>query len=210
MRIELPMTDYQTSKASAASSSVPTLDARYVRRLMPDPSGGFTATIHEFPGCIAEGDTAEEALEQLESVAYSWMESALANGYPITPPIDYEGASGKIALRISRRLHQLAAERAALEGTSLNQFIGNAVASYLGQQDGMRRLTKQLEHALESSMRAFYVTLYDTRIRREASSARTFFGRTDSQILGSSTDKLLFITPTPSPKLQIQHHGQDS
>jgi Uncharacterized conserved protein len=204
------MTDYQTSKALAVSSSVPTLDARYVRRLMPDPSGGFTATIHELPGCIAEGDTAEEALEQLESVAHSWMESATANGYPITPPIDYEGASGKIALRISRRLHQLAAERAALEGTSLNQFIGNAVASYLGQQDGMRRLAKQLEHALESNMHTFYVTLYDTRIRREASSVRTFIGRTDFLSLGSSTDQLLFVTPTAYPKLPIQHYGQDS
>jgi len=177
---------------------------------MPDPSGGFTATIHELPGCIAEGDTAEEALEQLESVAHSWMESATANGYPVTPPIDYEGASGKIALRISRRLHQLAAERAALEGTSLNQFIGNAVASYLGQQDGMRRLTKQLEHALESSMHALCVTFYNTRIRREASSVRPFFGRADSQILGSSTDKLLFITTTASSKSPIQHYGQDS
>jgi predicted RNase H-like HicB family nuclease len=177
---------------------------------MPDPSGGFTATIHELPGCIAEGDTAEEALEQLESVAHSWMESATANGYPITPPIDYEGASGKIALRISRRLHQLAAERAALEGTSLNQFIGNAVASYLGQQDGMRRLAKQLEHALESNMHTFYVTLYDTRIRREASSVRTFIGRTDFLSLGSSTDQLLFVTPTAYPKLPIQHYGQDS
>jgi predicted RNase H-like HicB family nuclease len=204
------MTDYQTSKALAVSSSVPTLDARYVRRLMPDPSGGFTATIHELPGCIAEGDTAEEALEQLESVAHSWMESATANGYPITPPIDYEGASGKIALRISRRLHQLAAERAALEGTSLNQFIGNAVASYLGQQDGMRRLAKQLEHALESNMHTFYVTLYDTRIRREASSVRTFIGRTDFLSLGSSTDQLLFVTPTAYQKLPIQHYGQDS
>lgn len=203
------MSDYKTSKASALPSSVPTLDARYVRRLTPDPAGGFTATIHELPGCIAEGDTAEEALEQLESVAHSWMESATANGYPITPPIDYEGASGKIALRISRRLHQLATERASLEGISLNQFIGNAVASYLGQQDGMRRFAKQLEHALQSSMHAFYVTLYDTRIRREASSVRTFTGRADSLTLGSSTDKL-FITPKSSSNLPLQHYGQDS
>lgn len=204
------MTDYQTAQVSTISSGVPRLDARYVRRLMPDPSGGFTATIHELPGCIAEGDTAEEALEQLEAVAHSWMESAAANGYPITPPIDYEGASGKIALRISRRLHQLAAERAALEGTSLNQFIGNAVASYLGQQDGMRRMAKQLEHALASSMHAVYVTLYDARIRREASSVRTIIGRTDFLTHGSSSDTLLSITPTAHLELPIQQYGQDS
>lgn len=121
------------------------IDNRYVRRLTPDPSGGFTATIHEFPGCIAEGNTADEALQNLEKTAISWINSAKFNGYPVNPPIDYEGASGKIALRISRRLHQLAAERADLEGVSLNQFIGNALAHYLGQQDGMRRLAHEVQ-----------------------------------------------------------------
>lgn len=133
-----------------------TLDRRYIRRLMPDPSGGFTASIHEFPGCIAEGDTAEEALINLESAALSWKRSAEANGYPVMQPIDYEGASGKIALRISRRLHQLAVERAELEGVSMNQFIGNALANYLGQQDGMRRLALELHKAVRSNLYFFY------------------------------------------------------
>jgi hypothetical protein len=35
----------------------------YVRRLLPDEQlGGYTAYIHEFPGCVAEGDTADEAI----------------------------------------------------------------------------------------------------------------------------------------------------
>lgn len=126
----------------------PALDPRYQRRLLPDPSGGYTATIHELPGCIAEGDTADEALANLEETAKSWIASAVASGYPVQTPIDYNGASGRVALRISRRLHQLAVERAALEGTSLNQFIGNALASYLGQQEGMRRITRELSRTL--------------------------------------------------------------
>lgn len=117
----------------------PVLDPRYVRRLSPSPGGGYTATIHEFPGCIAEGDTADEALRNLEDVVESWVDAATEHGYKVSPPVDFEGASGKIALRISRRIHQQAAERAELEGTSLNQLIAIALASYLGQQDGIQK-----------------------------------------------------------------------
>lgn len=145
-----------TTTSKTASMDFANLDERYVRRLSPDPSGGYTATIHEFPGCIAEGDTADEALSNLEQTALSWIRSATANGYPVAPPVDYEGASGKIALRISRRLHQLAAERADLEGVSLNQFIGNALANYLGQQDGMQRLAMELHRAVQQNLYYFY------------------------------------------------------
>jgi len=139
------------------------LDFRYTRRLQPDPSGGYTATIHEFPGCIAEGDTAEEALANLETTALSWIEAAEANNYPVAKPVDYEGCSGKIALRISRRLHQLAAERADLEGVSLNQFIGNSLAYYLGQQDAWAKVTKEMDKTVQSTLSAIHASLYYIR-----------------------------------------------
>lgn len=184
-----------------AQANTSSLDPRYVRRLSPDPDGGYTATIHELPGCIAEGDTAEEALAQLESVAQSWMASAAASGYPITAPIDYEGASGKIALRISRRLHQLAAERADLEGISLNQFIGNALACYIGQQDGMQRMAQQLETAISKSLHAVHFGLQQANIRRELSSTRVFF----SQAIHVSDP--LSTEMTLSPKLLIKYQS---
>lgn len=136
------------------------LDFRYTRRLQPDPSGGYTATIHEFPGCIAEGDTAEEALANLEATALSWILSAEENNYPVAKPVDYEGCSGKIALRISRRIHQLAAERADLEGVSLNQFIGNSLAYYLGQQDGWTKVTNEIDKTVKSTLSAMYASMY--------------------------------------------------
>lgn len=202
------MTNTQITPTHSQSPFQSELDPRYVRRLMPDPDGGYTATIHELPGCIAEGDTAEEALAQLDAVAHSWIESAKATGYPVTPPIDYEGASGKIALRISRRLHQLAAERADLEGTSLNQFIGNALASYLGQQDGMRRMALQLERALSDSMHAAYVAIYSARTRRETSFGRTVVGNANFLIHGSSSDASFYPTLTATFELPTSHHGQ--
>lgn len=130
-----------------------TLDHRYTRKLQPDPSGGFTVTVHELPGLIAEGETADEALQNLDSAAQSWLHAARENGYPVAAPIDYDGASGKIALRVSRRIHAQAAERAELEGVSLNQFIGNALASYMGQLDGIEYLAKKVERNLLVSVR---------------------------------------------------------
>lgn len=172
-------------------SSSETLDARYMRRLQPDPDGGYTATILEFPGCFAEGDSAEEALYNLEQTALSWMRSARANGYPVHEPIDFSGVSGKIALRISRRLHRMAAERAELEGTSLNQFIGNALATYLGQKDGVGRLVEAIHDAARASLQ-FWSTVTvtpraDVPIRSEGAVIDMSVQTTDSaHIIGSN------------------------
>ena len=76
------------------------LNKAYARRLIPDEDGGYVASIHEFPGCIAEGDTPEQAIKNLSRAAESWVEVALANGYEIRDPVSFYGYSGKIALRI--------------------------------------------------------------------------------------------------------------
>ena len=111
------------------------LSPEYVRQLSPDADTGFVATIHEFPGCIGYGTTSSDALRSLEDSAASWIEATAASGQPIPPPANYENCSGKVALRISRRLHSQAAERADLEGTSLNQLISTAIAKYLATAD---------------------------------------------------------------------------
>lgn len=108
------------------------LKKAYVRRLTPDTSGGYVASILEFPGCIAEGETAEEALQNLDKAAESWIEVAIANGHEIREPVDFEGFSGKIALRMPRNLHKQAAELAELEGCSLNQLLVTAISFYVG------------------------------------------------------------------------------
>lgn len=105
--------------------------------LSPDPSGGFVATIHEFPGCVGYGGDANEALADLHARAESWVDAAIETGFPIPEPEDYDDYSGKIALRMSRRVHKMAAERAAREKVSLNQLLVTAIASYLGQVDGI-------------------------------------------------------------------------
>lgn len=122
--------------------------ARYTYRLEPDASGGFSASILELPGCFAEGETADQTVDSLQRAAAAWIQAARESGHPVPQPTDVGDYSGKIALRIPRSLHSLAAERAALENTSLNQLLVAAIAHYLGQRDGLAQSVRQFDAAV--------------------------------------------------------------
>ncbi len=104
----------------------------YSRVVVPEPDGSFRAEIIEFPGCIATGDTAGGALSRLEVVAESWLESVLARGQAVPEPLEENGYSGKLMLRLPKGLHQRAALWAERESVSLNQFILTCVAEHVG------------------------------------------------------------------------------
>jgi predicted RNase H-like HicB family nuclease len=110
----------------------------YARRITPDDDGGYVATIQEFPGLVAEGNTADEAVANLDSAAESWIEAAIEMGQDIPDPISLHGYSGKVALRLPRGLHKRASEMAESEATSLNQWLVSAIAHYLGTQGAVR------------------------------------------------------------------------
>jgi antitoxin HicB len=139
------------------------LAKHYTRRLSPDETGGYVASIHEFPGCIAEGDTPQEAIQNLDAAAASWVAVALANGYGIREPVAFSGFSGKIALRIPRGLHKQAAELAELEECSLNHLITTAVSEYVGGRLAYRQLSEsvcsEVRQIIGDGIRGF-VSLY--------------------------------------------------
>ncbi|RFP15354.1 type II toxin-antitoxin system HicB family antitoxin [Duganella sp. BJB488] len=121
--------------AAKSDSKVRAILARpYVRRLLPDEAGGYAAYIHEFPGCVAEGKTADEALFNLDKAAASWLAVTLAHGQPIAEPIQPFDFSGKVVLRIPRGLHRDVAELAQLQGCSINQLLSVAISDYVGRQ----------------------------------------------------------------------------
>jgi predicted RNase H-like HicB family nuclease len=109
------------------------LAAPYSRIVIPDAdSGTFTARVREFPGCVAQGSTAAEAYANLELAAEAWLDAALEMGQEIPPPAEAQDYSGRVLVRFPRSLHRRSAELAALDGTSLNQFIVAAVAERVG------------------------------------------------------------------------------
>ena len=105
----------------------------YSRVLVPDEeSGTYTGQLLEFPGCVSQGNTAQEAYKRLEEAALAWIQAALDLGQDIPPPASVYTYGGKVALRLPKSLHRQAAITAERDGTSLNQFIVTAVAEKVG------------------------------------------------------------------------------
>lgn len=159
------------------------LNKAYARRLIPDESGGYVASIHEFPGCIAEGDTADEAIKNLDEVATSWVSVALSSGYEIRDPVSYHGYSGKIALRIPRGLHKQVAELAELEESSINQLLTAAIAQYLGSKRALREMSEAVFSEMRSAMSDGLVSLS----RQGSSTFLIAFSSAGKHPLGSGT-----------------------
>ena len=118
----------------------------YARVLLPDEeTGTYAAEILEFPGCVAQGDTPEEAYRNLEEAAKGWIQAALDLDQGIPEPAMNQGYGGRIALRLPRGLHRRAAQMAEREGTSLNQFLVAATAERVGASSLYGRMVQRLE-----------------------------------------------------------------
>jgi antitoxin HicB len=54
---------------------------RYTAVFEPDPeNGGFTATVPALPGCISEGETFEQAVENIKEAAALYLEVMKSRG----------------------------------------------------------------------------------------------------------------------------------
>lgn len=123
----------------------------YSRILIPDEeSGTYTAVILEFPGCIAQGDTPQEAYEHLEDAAKDWIEAALDLKQEIPSPSQSVSYGGKVLLRLPKSLHRQLALIAEREGVSLNQFIVSALAEKVGAFTLYDQLTKKLDNKMST------------------------------------------------------------
>ncbi len=122
----------------------------YKRFVIPDEeAGGFTAGIEEFPGCVVEGETEEEALAVLEEVALDWIDAELEAGRAIPEPSISQPppARGRLTLRLPPDLHNEIAEWALKNDTSLNSAITIAVARFLGAEHARSPVRAELQES---------------------------------------------------------------
>lgn len=56
-----------------------------------DEDGAYLAQVKELPGCVADGRTPEEALQNIKIIAEEWLEVAREEGRPIPSPVTLEG-----------------------------------------------------------------------------------------------------------------------
>jgi antitoxin HicB len=57
-----------------------------LRPLSADDGGGWVALVPDLPGCMSDGATAIEALQNAEGAIEEWMKAAEAMGRPIPRP----------------------------------------------------------------------------------------------------------------------------
>ena len=63
---------------------------KYRVLLQQDEDGVFVAEVPSLPGCISQGQTRSEAVENIREAILAYLESLEAHGEPIPPSIEEE------------------------------------------------------------------------------------------------------------------------
>lgn len=59
------------------------MNLNYPVLIYPSPEGGFVGEVPQLKGCIAQGETEFECLQELEQVMELWLETAEKNSIPL-------------------------------------------------------------------------------------------------------------------------------
>lgn len=90
--------------------------------LSDEDGGGYLITFPDLPGCMADGETPDEAMREGREAFDAWIAAQLAAGREVPAP--HAGReSGKFVARVPRSLHSRLAARARAEGVSMNTLI---------------------------------------------------------------------------------------
>jgi len=92
----------------------------------------WVANSASLKGCVGQGETAEEAISELEANEQDWIATAKEVGIPIpAAPIEQpQEYSGKLTVRIAPTVHRDAARIAKSEKISLTQYISDAIINW--------------------------------------------------------------------------------
>lgn len=58
----------------------------HIGPLSEEEGGGYLATVPELPGCMSDGDSPQEALENVFDAIACWIEAAEEMGRAVPPP----------------------------------------------------------------------------------------------------------------------------
>jgi len=94
--------------------------------------GGYLIEFPEFPGCVADGETPEEALREGADALQSYLKTLHELGRTVSA--DGEVFRGQWRQRVPRSLQAALVRRANHEGVSLNMFVTTLLAEGLGRR----------------------------------------------------------------------------
>lgn len=105
-----------------------------IHPISAEDGGGYAAEVPDLPGCIADGETVDEALKEVKSAIKSWIKTAEEFGDPIPRPSIASNYSGQWRLRVPKYLHAALTLQAKEEGVSLNMLAATLLAEGIGKK----------------------------------------------------------------------------
>lgn len=102
------------------------------RVIWSDEDDAYIATIPEFAGVSAFGESADAALHEAHCALESAREAYREEGWDLPEPRRLQSFSGQFRLRLPKTLHAQLAEQAEIEGVSLNSLAIAILARGLG------------------------------------------------------------------------------
>ena len=113
-----------------------TFEYPFMTSVLPEAEGGgYLIEYADLPGCISDGETLQEAIENGKDAVRCWVETAKAHGDKIPAPGSSSTSSGRWVQRVPKSLHTRLAQRAEHEGVSLNALVISLLAEGLGRKD---------------------------------------------------------------------------
>lgn len=115
--------------------------AHVIRLLSEEEGGGYLITFPDLPGCMADGDSMEEAIKNGRDAFIGWVSVQAEMGREIPKPLwrpeddDVSKVSGRFVQRIPRSLHVKLVARAKREGVSLNSLVLAFIAEGIGRRE---------------------------------------------------------------------------
>src|SRR5271166_6488001 len=103
-----------------------TLPRFEIRPLTEAEGGGYLIEFPDFPGCIADGETPEEAIREGRDALASYLRTLEELNRPV--PATGEVYGGQWRQRVPKSLHAALARRAEHEGVSLNMLVTTLLA----------------------------------------------------------------------------------
>ena len=91
------------------------------RLLLPEEGGGYLIEFPDLPGCMSDGETLEEAIENGKDALQCWIEAAAEDGQVIPEP----GSSPTWVQQVPTDVHRQLSKRATAEGMSLSELVAS-------------------------------------------------------------------------------------
>src|SRR5215213_3954321 len=124
-----------------------------------DEDQEYVATCPAFPGLSALGESEAEALAEAKIALDLFIQTYEHKGISLPPPQVVETYSGQFRVRLPKSLHRRAAEIAASDGESLNQFVVRAIEARVGAKETGSRMLSEMKQALREHATQLRVAL---------------------------------------------------